>query len=465
MSHIEGYIDSKKEEIIKEVCEIVKVPSVNDNSTDEKKPFGEYVNKALEHFLSLGERLGFKTKNIDGYCGYVEFGEGKEMLGIIGHLDVVPAGDGWNYKPFEPIIEDGKIYGRGTIDDKGPVIAALYAMKAVKELCNVNKRVRLIVGLNEENDWKCIEHYKKVEEIPTLGFSPDADFPCIYAEKGLLSVYISKKIEENEELQIESIDTKNNAINVVPKYCSIKLKFREKSLLEKINNDIKDKSNKKQFEIKTIINNNTLEVEAFGKASHAAHPELGVNAISRLVNILNEVFKFNNINNEFIDILDRKINLETDGKSLGIDFKDDMGNLTLNLARLYIENNKIVAGANLRVPVKTDIDLVENKIKQSLENESVDIEFKDRRDSLYISKENDLVKKLCKIYNDYYGKNDEPLAIGGATYARAFKNCVSFGATMPDEEDMCHKADEFIKIDYLIDSCKIYAKAIYELSK
>ena len=201
MSHIEDYIDSKKEEIIKEVCEIVKIPSVNEISTDTNKPFGENVNKALEHFLKLGERLGFRTKNIDGYCGYVEFGEGKEMLGIIGHLDVVPVGDGWSYLPFDPVIADGKLYGRGSTDDKGPVIAALYAMKAVKELCKVNKRVRLIVGLNEENDWKCIEHYKKVEEMPTLGFSPDADFPCIYAEKGLLSVYISKKIEENEDTE------------------------------------------------------------------------------------------------------------------------------------------------------------------------------------------------------------------------------------------------------------------------
>lgn len=466
MSHIEDYIDSKKEEIIKEVCEIVKIPSVNEISTDTNKPFGENVNKALEHFLKLGERLGFRTKNIDGYCGYVEFGEGDELLGIIGHLDVVPAGDGWTHKPFEPEIYGGKIYGRGTTDDKGPVIASLYAMKAVKELCKVNKRVRLIVGLNEENDWKCIEHYKKVEEMPTLGFSPDADFPCIYAEKGLLSVYISKKIEENEEIQIESIDTKNNAINVVPKYCSITLKISEKTSVSKIKEDIINISKKHNFEISvTEENDNKLKVESFGKAAHAAHPELGINAISRLVLVLNKAFKLNNINNDFIKLLSDKINLETDGKSLGINFKDEMGELTLNLARLYIEDNKIIAGANLRVPVTINIDDVENEIKKSLSCENVDILFKDRKNSLYIPKENELVKKLCKIYNDYYGKNEEPLAIGGATYARAFKRCVSFGAMMPNEEDMCHKADEFIKIDYLLDSCKIYAKAIYELAK
>lgn len=464
--YLEKYIDSKKDEIIEEVCNIIKIPSVNEESKDENKPFGENVNKALEHFLELGEKLGFRTKNVDGYCGYIEFGEGKEMLGIIGHLDVVPVGDGWSYLPFDPVIADGKLYGRGSTDDKGPVIAALYAMKAVKELCKVNKRVRLIVGLNEENDWKCIEHYKKVEEMPTLGFSPDADFPCIYAEKGLLSVYISKKIEENEEIQIESIDTKNNAINVVPKYCSITLKISEKTSVSKIKEDIINISKKHNFEISvTEENDNKLKVESFGKAAHAAHPELGINAISRLIVVLNEVFKKNNISFSFVKLIKEKINLETNGKSLRIDVKDEMGELTLNVAKLYIEENKIVLGANLRVPVKTNIDDIENKIKEVLKQNNAIIEFKDRRDSLYIPKENELVQKLCKIYNDYYGKNEEPLAIGGATYARAFKNCVSFGAMMPNEEDMCHKADEYIKVDYLIDACKIYAKAIYELAK
>lgn len=338
-------------------------------------------------------------------------------------------------------------------------------MKAVKELFNVNKRVRLIVGLNEENDWECIKHYKKVEEMPTIGFSPDADFPCIYAEKGLLSVYISKELDENENIKIENIDTKNNAINVVQKYCSISIEIKDKSLLDKINSDILEIAKEKSFEIKTNVKEKSLKIESFGKAAHAAHPELGINAISRLVLVLNKAFKLNNINNDFIKLLSDKINLETDGKSLGINFKDEMGELTLNLARLYIEDNKIIAGANLRVPVTINIDDVENEIKKSLSFDNVKVLFKDRKDSLYIPKEDELVKKLCKIYNDYYGKNEEPLAIGGATYARAFKNCVSFGAMMPNEEDMCHKADEFIKIDYLIGSCKIYAKAIYELAK
>jgi len=190
---VNKYIDNLKDDIIRSTCEIINIPSVLNKSNNPSMPFGENCNRALEYILDLGKKLGFRTKNIDGYCGYIEFGEGDELVGIIGHLDVVPSGDGWTYPPFEATIKDNKIYGRGAIDDKGPVIAALFAMKAVNDNLKVNKRVRLILGLNEENDWKCINYYKACEESPTIGFSPDANFPCIYAEKHILSVLIKQQ--------------------------------------------------------------------------------------------------------------------------------------------------------------------------------------------------------------------------------------------------------------------------------
>ena len=153
------YIDNKKDEIVSQVCRLIQIPSVYEDSTDPTKPFGENTNKALEYALSLGEQLGFRIKNVDGYCGYIEFGEGEELVGIIGHLDVVPVGSGWTHDPFLGTVQNGNIYGRGAIDDKGPVIAALYAMKSVMDTCKVNKRVRLILGINEESDWKCIKYF------------------------------------------------------------------------------------------------------------------------------------------------------------------------------------------------------------------------------------------------------------------------------------------------------------------
>ena len=197
MIEIKDFIDSKidemKDEIVESVQEIVRIKSV-EGEPGENKPFGEGVNQCLEATLAIAERLGLKNKNIDGYAGHVEIGEGEEILGILCHLDVVPEGSNWTYPPYGAEIHDGKIYGRGTIDNKGPAIAALYALKAVQDSgIKLNKRVRLILGTNEESGWGCINYYLKKEETPALAFSPDAEFPVIHGEKGILT-FILKKI-------------------------------------------------------------------------------------------------------------------------------------------------------------------------------------------------------------------------------------------------------------------------------
>ena len=202
---INQQIENYKNEIIKTTQELIQIPSTHSNSDDPSKPFGENINKSLEYMLDLGNKLGFRTKNIDGYCGYIEFGEGDELIGIIGHLDVVPEGGNWTFPPFSGTISDNKIFGRGAIDDKGPVVSSLYAMKIVKDNYKINKRVRLILGLNEERDWQCINYYKEHEELPTIGFSPDADFPCIYAEKSLLTCNLTSDLTSdysNAQIQI-----------------------------------------------------------------------------------------------------------------------------------------------------------------------------------------------------------------------------------------------------------------------
>lgn len=382
------------------------------------------------------------------------------MFGIVGHLDVVPEGEGWKHKPFELTIEDGKLYGRGTIDDKGPMMASLYAMKAVKENTKINKRVRLIIGLNEENDWRCINYYKAHEEMPTVGFSPDADFPCIYSEKALLTVYTEDDYQEDPVIKIKNIDCKNNRINVVPKYCAVKLE-----VAEKISEELKELLiTKIEDDISFTRINNEFYIETRGIQAHAAHPDLGVNAVSKMVVLLKEIFNKFGIENSTIEKLATKIGKETNGESLGIKHKNaELGDLTLNLARLDLENGKIKSGMNLRIP--GDMKLEEAKEKISQELKEINPYFKGEKESLYIPKDNELVQKLCKIYNDYTGENREPLAIGGATFARAFENCVSFGAMRPENPDMCHQVDEYIEMQNLIDSCNMYAIAIYELAK
>lgn len=447
------YIDSRKEEIIQEIKNVVAFKSVSEESEIEGAPFGEECKKALDYMLNLGAKLGFRTKNLNGYCGYIEFGEGEEMVGIIGHLDVVPANfeDGWTKSPFEADIRDNKIYGRGTIDDKGPVIASLYAMKAVMEKMKINKRVRLILGLNEEKNWKCINYYKQNEEAPTIGFSPDADFPCIYAEKGIITV----KLEHDfsiENAEILEVNCGDNAINVVPKYCMIRLKLNNPSDKEKYVN--------RDGVYVEKVRDDTIKLVATGTASHAAHPTFGDNAITKLLNYLGDNWYINELKKlGFFD-------LESPKCFGGFSTVDESGCLTSNIGKIKYENGKLKLYTNLRVPVETNFDEI-SKYCEDLKSKIPGLEYgmDNANNKLYVEKDSYLVKTLTRIFNEETGLNAEPIAIGGGTYARAFKNCVSFGMTMPGDKDMCHQVDEFVDIDKLILTTKIYAKAIYELAK
>lgn len=370
---------------------------------------------------------------------------------------------------FFGTISDGKIFGRGAIDDKGPVVSSLYAMKAVMDNYKLNKRVRLILGLNEENDWKCIEHYKKVEELPTVGFSPDADFPCIYAEKSILNCYIKEDYKNNSDrIRIKDIDCNNNALNVIPKFCSLILEINEQEIdINDLIKILKQFITENNFEI-DIYKLSKIEVKltSYGVGAHAAHPDLGINAISRLLTILSLTFKEFDCNLKLLDFFNKYIQTEYNGLSLGISCIDESGSLTLNVGDFSLENNILKIGMNLRIPITKPISTIEEafqnlcKIYSSLNFETISTE-----DFLYVPKDDKLVQTLCRIFNEETNLNAEPIAIGGATYARAFNNCISFGPNLPGYKDMCHQTDEYIEINNLILSCKIYAKAIIELGK
>lgn len=467
---IDNYIKSYKDEIIKKTQELIQIPSVICPSNNSHHPFGESINNALEYMLNLGKNLGFRTKNMDGYCGYIEFGEGKELIGIIGHLDVVPVGNDWIYPPFSGTISNNRIYGRGAIDDKGPVISSLYAMKYIMETCKVRKRVRLILGLNEENDWKSIHYYQKHEETPTIGFSPDANFPCIYAEKSILTSYLKMDYSDflKQDIVIHEIDTYKNAINVVPKICSVILKINSHkiTMCDFITN-LKSIIKENNFEIDIYkIDEEEIKLTSHGISSHAAYPNLGVNAISRLLVVLHQIFDLYQLHIELLDFFHSYINTQYYGENLKINFEDESGKLTLNVGDFYLKNNILQIGLNLRIPITVNmITIGKNFMKYTSPYWNVDFDTISYKPALYISKRNILVKTLCDIYNKETHSNLDPIAIGSATYARAFNNCIPFGPNFPGDKDMCHQTDEFVDIDKLLLSCKLYVKAILALNE
>lgn len=462
------FVKNNEENIINTISELVKFNSVSNETGNPDMPFGKECKEVLERTLEIAENMGFRTKNIDGCCGYIEFGEGTELVGIIGHLDIVPAKmeDGWTSSPFEATVRGGKLYGRGTIDDKGPVIASLFAMKAVADNCKINKRVRLIIGLNEEKDSKCMARYKETEEIPTISFSPDANFPAIYAEKGILSLSLTNTFSL-DNFEIIEIDTQNNALNVVPKYASITLKYTGNSEMPQFENA--------ENIIVENLDCSTIKIISTGIAAHAAHPSLGKNAIYNLVNYLLKYFK-----NEYLEtlmhlgifeiespeFLSRKdIDYATEFEDNSV-IQDESGILTSNIACLEYENGKLTIKINLRVPVKTKLDdiiLQYRKLANIFEN--IEVKTLSASDALYVEKDSFLVTTLVDIFNKATGTKNEAIAIGGGTYARCFPNCIAYGPTMPNDKDMCHQVDEYIELSKLFLATNIYAEAIYELAK
>lgn len=298
-------------------------------------------------------------------------------------------------------------------------------MKAVMDNCKVNKRVRLILGLNEENDWKCINYYKQHEESPTIGFSPDADFPCIYAEKTILTSYLKMNYKDflNKDIIITNINCNNNPLNVIPKFCSCILKININNIsMDNFIHTIKSILTKLNYEIDIYkIDSENIKLTSHGIQAHGAHPDLGINAISRLIIALDEIFKQYKINIEFFDFFNKFINTEYYGESLNINFEDESGKLTLNVGNFSLQNKILQIGMNIRVPINTPIVDVGNKFLKSLSNYiNVDFDTPNYLPHLYVPKNNYLVQTLCKIYNEETNSNLEPIAIGRSNFCKSF---------------------------------------------
>jgi succinyl-diaminopimelate desuccinylase len=444
-----------KDDVVKSIQEAIRIKSVEEAPLPGM-PFGEGPAKALVHFLELGEKLGFESTNFDNYAGHIDFGDGEETLAILGHVDVVPEGEGWDHDPYGGIIADGKIYGRGTLDDKGPMIMCMYAMKALKDSgLKLNKKIRMILGANEETNWGCMDHYFGTLEMPqpTLAFTPDSSFPVTFAEKGIMQVTMTKNID-TKNITIEG----GKAFNSVAESCEMVFPAELLTTLE-----AKVKEYNENNEYKMEIKDGKLI--SYGKSSHGARPQSGYNAISALMGIL-EGIDLGEIS-EFVTFYNSKIGMELNGVSMGIGFEDaDSGKLSLNIGKLSIKDGKIELSIDMRYPVTTKKEAVlEGLGKTAAENNFV-LTVKSESNALYFPKDTVLVKTLMDVYKEITGDVDaEPVAIGGGTYARAVDNGVAFGALLHDQEDNMHQKNEYLEISKLDTLLKIYVEAIYRLAK
>ncbi|WP_079478407.1 dipeptidase PepV [Halobacillus salinus] len=449
-----------EQEYLDKVFRLLSIPSVYEE--DDSYPYGKAVHDALEKMLEIGNQDGFSTKNVDGHAGHIEFGEGEEILGILGHLDVVPAGKGWSTPPFEPTVRDGKLYARGAQDDKGPVMAAYMAMKLLKDQgFEPNKRIRLIVGTDEERDWKGIDHYFSKEEMPELGFTPDASFPVIHAEKGLLDGYISFSLEEQGDplVSIQNLEA-GDRLNMVPDEAQTVL-IASYDLHEDFEYFLQE--NELQGEIENIGNQYKLTVK--GHSVHASKPELGTNAIRSLLKFMLTL----PLADQVLETLKSVYHgfEQTDGSGLGLSLSDEVsGPLTVNLGSLHITKEyEVKLGLNLRYPVTADQDNVLRRLEEFADKVDGEFEVYDHLKSLYLEKDHPFIQTLLRVYNDITGEEETVQSMGGATYARSLSAGVAYGAMFKHSPDTAHQKDEHVLIADMVRAIEIYATAIYELTK
>ncbi len=434
-------------EVVQSIVDIVRFDSSR-KPAEENYPFGKETADCLEFFLSLARKLGFETHNYDNYIGEVVFGKGEDFA-ILAHLDVVPAGSGWKYPPFGGVINadvsDGgvtgeKIWGRGTMDDKGPAVACLYALKTLKDQGFTPRRtIKLIVGCNEETGWECIKHYNQVAVMPKEGFSPDADFPVIYAEKGILHIKANFPIKDTPFTALNA----GERVNMVCDFASAVLTRKAAAKLVGYQNPIAGT---------TLSYDNTTNIlKVYGKSAHGSTPQKGANALQALLYFLST------INEDCANAYDLLFN-----GGLGLDmFVDETGKLTLSPDLAAFKNGVLEITSDIRFPAT----FAKESVTDRFEEAGVAYETLNYQAPIYNDKDGPLISTLLRVYNDATGKNESPIAIGGGTYARALECGCAFGPEMPGEEATIHQPNEYVTLDHVRFLTEIYYEAIKESTK
>ena len=447
---IKEKIHATTEELLSNMERLVAIDSQL-GTPAEGMPFGEGPAKVLHEALQIADELGFKTVNLDNYCGYAEMGEGEEIVGIAGHLDIVPAGGDWTYDPFKLTREGDYVYGRGTTDDKGPVMEALYAMKLLRDSgVKLNKRVRLIMGCNEENGSRCMEHYNEVAEELSCGFTPDASYPCIHGEKGMLGMLATSK-----NTKIISING-GFVFNAVCDACTAEIPAEE---------GLKDRleaafAETKLQEYKVTEEDGKITIYAKGVSAHASTPAFGVNAAGVIFDCLAKA----GFEDDFVKFYNEHIGTSCDGAGVGLKFEDEYGALTLCNGIVKTEDGIISCTIDIRVPVTLKAADVRAMCEEKLEDENGYIEIGEIGDPLFFPRESPLVNALYKAYVDVTGDTEhEPMVIGGGTYAKSLKNIIAFGPEKLGMDYHIHSADEFILVSEMEEAVLIYMEAIKNL--
>ena len=448
-------IRARKDELLDSLAALIRIPSAEGAPADGA-PFGAEVARCLREMLALCEKLGFRTGEMDGRVGWCEYGEGEEMIAVLAHLDVVPAGDGWTESaPFSGEVKDGRIYGRGAMDDKGPAVAAVYALAALRDAGFVpRRRIRILFGTNEETGCQDMAWYRTHGgEMPVMGFTPDGEYPLINGEKGILTGTFARRLHQTGAYRLTRF-AGGTASNVSPAAAVAELQCPADAAA-RIHSD----------KITVTPIEGGIRVEAQGVSVHGSTPELGENAIGRLAIALAQL----PLEGELADcmaFLAGRIGMETRGESLGFAMRDEIsGELTVNLGVADFADDTLSLTFSIRYPVTKTYDEVYPRVTRAFSLGGFAETAMHHDAALYLPPESELVRRLCRVYEAETGEKAVPKSIGGGTYAKSMPGLVAFGPIFPGDEVREHQPDEYMLVERLLQNTEIIAAAMAELAQ
>lgn len=456
VAKLHDWIDTHQAEMLEAFRTLLRFPSI-ETDAGPGAPFGRANRDALDYMLDLGRTWGMATKDIEGYCGYAEFGSGERLVMSLGHLDVVPVGPGWKHEPFGAEIDGDYVYARGAVDDKGPTIASFFAMRAIQECVpGIPARMRSVFGCDEESGFECVHRYVQTEEPPTYGIAPDSGWPLYYAEKGIANLEVRRPRIRGE---VELLDIAGGQrLNIVIDRCSARVRVAPSARphVEAMLADSWDRNLEFGWE------GDVLSVDAIGKAAHGSTPFQGDSAAIRVLRFLKEIVPVES-EAEYMRFFE---STHIGGEGLGLSGSDDVSHgLSCNLGIIGVEGDEIVLKFNIRYPVTWTGAEVRDRVMRSCEASPGDYRLTLFDDSppLYFPLEHPLVATICDVYREETGDDRTPGVLGGGTYARAVPNTVSVG-TGWEGDGRAHETDERLKIEHLYRMSRIYAHILYRLA-
>ena len=470
LTKVNQRIEEYRTEMVSSLSDLISAPSVAVRMNSLENPFGPAVQQAYEYMLAKAGEAGFSIWDADHFGGHFDYrGSGEGIVGILGHLDVVPEGDGWEFAPYGGEVIDGYVCGRGAMDDKGPVIAAFYAMKALRD-CGYRpeKTVRMILGLDEETQWEGMRHYLAfAEDLPDCGFTPDADFPVVHGEKGFLVFELARKFRRTQEkgLQLRSV-TGGTAPNCVPDQARAIVYDDAGSDYDEVKSIIAALRENSNYKINCKGIGKSLEIRTTGISAHGSHPERGTNAISVLMDVLGCLRFASDDVTEFLRFYHEHIGFDLYGERIGCALEDEQsGPLVWNTGMIELDQGSVRLTVNVRYPVTMDDETVYDRITRCIAPYDLGIIKVRHQPPIYYPADHPMVATLTEVYRAHTGDTEsQPLVIGGGSYARAMDGIVAFGARFPGKPDLGHQKNEKIAIDDLILLAEIYADAIVQLA-